>query len=53
MNMSQPYMEGNGEYLKEKINDRMEGITFGYNRRSKVFRSIFVQYGVAMQYGWY
>lgn len=41
------------EYLKERINDRMEGITFGYNRRSKVFRSIFVQYGVAMQYGWY
>ena len=39
------------EYLKERINDRMEGITFGYNRRSKVFRSIFVQYGVAMQYG--
>ncbi len=24
------------EYLKERINDRMEGITFGYNRRSKV-----------------
>lgn len=41
------------EYLKERINDRKEGITFGYNRRSHIFQSIFVQYGVAMQYGWY
>lgn len=41
------------DYLKERVNDRMDGITFGYDCRSHLFSSVFIQYGIAMRYGWY